>query len=60
MWCSAVGSFVTLILSLLVASIAAGAQQATKVHRIGWLNAGVKSGWNATERRCESWYVDEH
>ena len=40
MWYSAVGGFVTLILSLLVASIAVGVQQATKVHRIGWLNAG--------------------
>ena len=40
MWCSAVGGFVTLILSLLVASLAAGAQPATKVYRIGWLSAG--------------------
>jgi ABC-type uncharacterized transport system substrate-binding protein len=41
MWCSAVGGFVTLILSLLVASPAAGAQQATKVHRIGWLSTSA-------------------
>jgi len=40
MWCSTLGCLVTLTLSLLVPSLAAEAQQLTKVHRIGWLGAG--------------------
>src|SRR4029450_13019494 len=40
MWCSTLGCIVTLTLSLLVTSLAAEAQQLTKVHRIGWLGAG--------------------
>jgi putative tryptophan/tyrosine transport system substrate-binding protein len=40
MWCSAIGFLMTLILSLLAAPLASDAQQATKVHRIGWLIAG--------------------
>jgi putative ABC transport system substrate-binding protein len=40
MWYSAVGFVVTLTLSLLVAPLTAEAQQATNVHRIGWLLAG--------------------
>jgi putative ABC transport system substrate-binding protein len=38
MGCSTLGCIVTLTLSLLVASLAAEAQQPTKVHRIGWLS----------------------
>ena len=37
---STVGSIVILALSLLVAPCTSAAQQATQVHRIGWLNAG--------------------
>jgi putative ABC transport system substrate-binding protein len=40
MWCSTLGCLVTLTLSMLVTSLAAEAQQLTKVHRIGWLGAG--------------------
>lgn len=40
MWYSTVGCIVTLALSLLVAPLAADAQQATKVHRVGRLNGG--------------------
>jgi len=40
MWCSTRGCLVTLTLSMLVTSLAAEAQQLTKVHRIGWLGAG--------------------
>jgi putative ABC transport system substrate-binding protein len=39
MWCSAIGCVVTLTLSMLVASLAAEAQQATKVYRIGRLQS---------------------
>jgi putative ABC transport system substrate-binding protein len=41
MWCSAVGFIVTLILSLLVALLAAKAQSLAKVPRIGWLSSGA-------------------
>src|SRR5438093_3486116 len=41
MWRSIVGCIVTLILSLLVMAFTATAQPVGKVHRIGWLNAGV-------------------
>src|SRR5690242_4522809 len=41
MWRSIVGCIVTLTLSLLVMAFTATAQPAGKVHRIGWLNAGV-------------------
>ena len=44
MWCSAVGCIVTLILSLLAAPLAADAQPAIKVYRIGWLRTGTPSG----------------
>jgi putative tryptophan/tyrosine transport system substrate-binding protein len=54
MWCSAVGGFVTLILSLLVASIAAGAQQATKVHRIGWLSTDFPPPASTSQAREEA------
>jgi hypothetical protein len=37
MWCSAVGSIVTLLLSLLVVPLAAEAQPLGKVYRIGYL-----------------------
>jgi putative ABC transport system substrate-binding protein len=37
MWCSTLGCIITLTLSLLVASLAAEAQQAMKVHQIGVL-----------------------
>jgi ABC-type uncharacterized transport system substrate-binding protein len=40
MWCSAVGYIMMLTLSLLAAPLAAHAQPATKVYRIGWLSAG--------------------
>src|SRR5256885_6656353 len=40
MWYRAVRFIVTLILSLLVASLAVDAQPSTKVHRIGRLDAG--------------------
>ena len=40
MWCSTRGCLVTLTLSMLMTSLAAEAQQLTKVHRIGWLGAG--------------------
>ena len=40
MWYSAVGFVVTLTLSLLVAPLAAKAQPATKVYRIGNLSPG--------------------
>jgi putative ABC transport system substrate-binding protein len=40
MWGSTLGCLVTLTLSLLVASLPTEAQQATKVHRIGWLSPG--------------------
>ena len=40
MWCSTLGCLVTLTLSMLMTSLAAEAQQLTKVHRIGWLGAG--------------------
>jgi putative ABC transport system substrate-binding protein len=40
MWYSTVGCIVTLALSLLAAPLAADAQQATKVHRVGRLNGG--------------------
>jgi putative ABC transport system substrate-binding protein len=40
MWCSAVGSIVTLLLSLLVVPLAAAAPPAGKVWRIGYLVAG--------------------
>jgi putative tryptophan/tyrosine transport system substrate-binding protein len=40
MWYSAVGCVVTLILSLLVAPLAADAQQPGKIPRIGWLALG--------------------
>jgi ABC-type uncharacterized transport system substrate-binding protein len=40
MWCSTRGCLVTLTLSMLVTSLAAEAQQLTKVHRIGWLSPG--------------------
>ena len=43
MWCSAIGCIVTLILSLLAMPLAAAAQQATKVSRIGWLHPGLSS-----------------
>src|SRR5204863_9910899 len=43
MWYSAVGFVVTLTLSLLVAPLAAEAQQATSVHRIGRLSSGSPS-----------------
>jgi hypothetical protein len=38
MWCNTLGCLVTLTLSLLVASLAAEAQQPTKVYRIGLLS----------------------
>jgi hypothetical protein len=38
MWGSTLGCLVTLTLSLLVTSLAAEAQQQTKVHRIGLLH----------------------
>ena len=40
MWCSAVGCIMMLILSLLTAPLAAEAQQATTVYRIGRLSPG--------------------
>jgi len=40
MWCSAIGWIVTLTLSLLVTPLAAEAQPASKVHRIGYLGVG--------------------
>ena len=40
MWCSAVGCIVTLTLSMLVAPLAADAQQPGKIPRIGWLALG--------------------
>src|SRR5262245_32303123 len=48
MWYSAVGCLVTLALSLLVASLLAGAQPAGKVHRIGRLSAASPGGPNAS------------
>jgi len=44
MWCSAVGFIVTLILSMLAAPLAADAQPAGKIPRIGVLRAGVPPG----------------
>src|SRR6266446_6196052 len=44
MWCSAVGCIVTLILSLLVAPLAAHAQPAGKMPRIGVLAPGTPAG----------------
>jgi putative tryptophan/tyrosine transport system substrate-binding protein len=44
MWYSAVGSIVTLLLSLLAAPLAADAQQPAKVHRVGWLSDGIRAG----------------
>ena len=38
MWCSPVGCLVTLALSLLIAPLAAMAQPAGKVHKIGFLH----------------------
>src|SRR5215813_8205282 len=38
MWCSTVGCIVILILSLLIAPLAAKAQSLAHVHRIGWLS----------------------
>jgi hypothetical protein len=38
MWCSPVGCLVTLALSLLIAPLAAVAQPAGKVHKIGFLH----------------------
>ena len=38
MWCSTLGCLITLTLSMLVASLAAEAQQPTKVYRIGLLS----------------------
>jgi putative ABC transport system substrate-binding protein len=40
MWCNAIGWIVTLTLSLLVAPLAAEAQPASKVYRIGYLGVG--------------------
>ena len=40
MWCSAVGSIVTLTLSLLAAPLVTAAQPAGHVRRIGWLSPG--------------------
>src|SRR2546430_16275187 len=41
MWCSTLGGIVTLTLSLLVAPLAAHAQPATKVYRIGRFTSGL-------------------
>jgi putative tryptophan/tyrosine transport system substrate-binding protein len=41
MWCSTLRCIVMLILSLLAAPLAAEAQQATQVHRIGFLHPGL-------------------
>ncbi|MGH8067351.1 MAG: ABC transporter substrate-binding protein, partial [Candidatus Entotheonellia bacterium] len=40
MWCSAAGVIVAFTLNLLATPLAAHAQPATKVYRIGWLSAG--------------------
>ena len=42
MWCSAIVAIVTLILSLLAVPLAATAQPAGKVWRIGYLVAGFR------------------
>jgi putative ABC transport system substrate-binding protein len=44
MWSSAIGCIVTLTLSLLVAPLAAEAQQPAKVPRVGWLSDGMRAG----------------
>jgi len=44
MWCSAIGCIVTLILSLLAAPLAATAQPAGKMPRIGVLAPGTPAG----------------
>ena len=40
MWLHTMGCLVTLVLGLLVLPLTAEAQQAPRVHRIGWLSAG--------------------
>src|SRR4029453_9841543 len=40
MWCSAIGCIVTLTLSLLVAPLAATAQQPAHLPTVGWLDEG--------------------
>src|SRR6266566_5964525 len=49
MWYSAVGSIVTLVLSLLIAPLTAAAQPPGKVYRIGFLSAEplLASRWEA-------------
>ena len=40
MWCSAIGCIVTLTLSMLVAPLAATAQQPAHLPKVGWLDEG--------------------
>ena len=47
MWCRAIGCIVTLTLSMLMALLAAEAQQPTKVHRIAYLTATPLSAQSA-------------
>jgi putative ABC transport system substrate-binding protein len=43
MWCSAIGCIVTLTLSLLVAPLAATAQQPAHRFTVGWLDEGIRA-----------------
>jgi putative tryptophan/tyrosine transport system substrate-binding protein len=47
MWCSTVGGIVTLILSLLMAPLAAHAQPAGKVYHVGLLSIGSGPTWRS-------------
>jgi hypothetical protein len=57
MWYSAVGCLVTLTLSLLAAPLAAEAQPAAKVWRIGYLTP-VEASWEWIDLLRELGYVD--
>ena len=50
MWCSTVGSLVTLLVSLLAAPLAAEAQQPKHVPRLGFLSTG-----SAERDQSRSW-----